>query len=105
LDPQNENLNRGVLRKMAAVSGGEFFEPAQLSDIVPVFDRISKDIRNRYTIGYVPDETNDKRIIRTVKVAANRNGRKLIVHTRTKYSTAIASKDTASAANRTEARP
>lgn len=99
LDPQNEDQNRGVLRKIAAVTGGEFFEPAELSDIVPVFDRISKDIRNRYTIGYVPDETNDKRIIRTVKVAAALNGRKLIVRTRTKYSTAVASKDTARAVN------
>lgn len=86
LDPQNHDLNPGVLRKMASVSGGEFFEPAESSDIVPVFDKISKDIRNRYTLGYVPDETNDKRIIRRVRVLANENGRKLIVHTRRKYS-------------------
>jgi VWFA-related protein len=86
LDPQNNDLNPRVLRKMAAVSGGEFFEPAESSDIVPVFDKISKDIRNRYTIGYVPDETNDRRVIRRVKVVANENGRKLIVSTRRRYS-------------------
>lgn len=86
LDPENRDLNPGVLRKMAAVSGGQFFEPSESSDIVPVFNKISKDIRNRYTIAYVPDETKDKRVIRTIKVAANVNGRKLIVHTRRKYS-------------------
>ncbi len=86
LDPQNHDLNPGVLRKMAAVSGGEFFQPSQLSDIIPVFNRISKDIRNRYTIGYVPDETNDRRVIRMVKVAATGNGRKLLVRTRRAYS-------------------
>lgn len=92
LDPENHDLNPGVLRKMAAVSGGEFFQPAGLSQIVPVFNKISKDIRNRYTIGYVPDETHDKRVIRTVKVTAVRNGRKLIVRTRTAYSTVPFSK-------------
>lgn len=86
LDPQNHDLNPGVLRKMATVSGGEFFEPVESSDIVPVFDKISKDIRNRYTIGYVPDETHNRRIIRRVKVLANEKGRKLMVRTRRKYS-------------------
>jgi hypothetical protein len=79
-----------VLRKLARVSGGEFFEPSRLSDIIPVFNRISKDIRNRYTIAYVPDGKDDRRVIRTVKVTAKRNGRELTVHSRSKYSMAVA---------------
>ena len=86
-DPLNHDLNPGVLRKMAAVSGGEYFQPYELSQIIPVFNKISTDIRNRYTIGYVPDETSDTRVIRTVKVTASENGRKLIVRTRKAYST------------------
>ena len=86
LDPNNRELNPSVLKKMAAISGGEFFEPADESQIVPVFDRISKEIRNRYTIAYVPNETTDRRLIRSVKVSAEENGRRLTVRTRRSYS-------------------
>jgi hypothetical protein len=74
-----------------------------------VFDKISKDIRNRYTLAYAPDETSDKRVIRTIKVAANESGRKLIVHTRRKYSIIPYSKsvpdNTASVVQATENQP
>lgn len=92
LDPQNKDLNPGVLRKMASVSGGEYFQPEELSQILPTFNRIAKDIRNRYTIAYVPDEINDKRAVRKVKVTAEENGRKLAVRTRRAYSTMAFSK-------------
>lgn len=109
LDPENRDLNPGVLRKMAAVSGGQFFEPSEPSAILSVFDKISKDIRNRYTVAYVPDETQDRRVIRTIKVVANENGRKLIVHTRRKYSIVPFSRpvpeDTATAEHTAERRP
>ena len=81
-----EEWNPGALRKIANLSGGEYFQPETLDQVVPVFKKISKDIRNRYTIGYVPDEANDKRTIRQVKVIAEENGRKLAVRTRTSYS-------------------
>ena len=84
-DPDDHETNPGVLRKLASVSGGEFFEPAKLDDIIPVLTKISKDIRNSYTIGYVPDETNDKRTLRSVKVAAQENSKKLSVRTRSMY--------------------
>ena len=84
-DPDDYEVNRHVLRKIAHVSGGEFFEPEELAQVLPVFNKISEDIRNRYTIGYVPDEENDKRRVRTVKVTAQENGRKLDVRTRVTY--------------------
>ncbi len=56
LDPDDRDLNPKVLRKFASVSGGEFFEPSRLEDVVPLFEKISADIRNRYTIGFIPDE-------------------------------------------------
>lgn len=86
-DPEDHDLNPGVLRKMSSLTGGEFFEPEQLTDMVPVFDKISKDIRNSYMLGYVPDEINDKRVLRTVKVTASEANRKLVIHTRTTYTT------------------
>jgi VWFA-related protein len=84
-DPEDRDLNPGVLRKFASVSGGEYFQPGQLSEVIPVFQEISKDIRNRYSIGYVPDEATDKRQIRSVKVTAQDRGQRFVVKTRTTY--------------------
>ena len=86
-DPEDRDLNPGVLRRIASISGGQFFEPATLEEVVPVFHKIAQDIRNCYTVGYVPDEITDKRTVRTVKVVARENGRKLAVRTRTTYTT------------------
>lgn len=83
-DPEARDLNPGVLRRFAGVSGGEYFEP-DLTEVVGAFNKISKDLRNRYTLAYVPDETNDRRAVRTVKVTAQQDGRKLLVRTRSSY--------------------
>jgi Ca-activated chloride channel family protein len=85
MDPEDRDLNPGVMRKLASVSGGEFFQPATTPEVVPILRKISSDIRHRYVIGYVPDETNDKHVVRTVKVKADAEGRKLVVRTRTSY--------------------
>jgi len=87
-DKDDLDANPDVLRKMAHISGGEFFAPQKLDDVLPIFNQISADIRNRYTIGYTPDEVNDKRTIRTVKLTATMDGQKLRVRTRTSYTTA-----------------
>jgi len=84
-DPEDRSLSPGVLRKMSNISGGEFFEPESIANITPVFDKISKDIRQRYTVGFVPDEIKDKRVLRSVKVVAREGDRKLLVRTRTSY--------------------
>ena len=85
-DPENHDLNPGVLRKLANVSGGEYFEPKTLDQIIPTFEKISKDIRNRYTVGFVPDDLRNQRPVRSVKVKAEEQGHKLLVRTRTTYS-------------------
>ena len=94
-DREDHDLNPGVLRKISNISGGEFFQPDTLQDVMPVFEKISKDIRNCYSIGYVPDEINNKRPVRTVKVMATEDNRKLIVRTRTAYTTTPLSQLTA----------
>jgi VWFA-related protein len=85
-DQNDQELNPGVLHKLANVSGGEYFQPGSLNEMIPVFEKISKDIRNRYTVGYIPDEIGDGRAVRSVKVSAQEDGRKLSVRTRTSYS-------------------
>jgi Ca-activated chloride channel homolog len=80
--------NPGILQKMARLSGGEYFQPPSLSDVIPVFHKIAKDVRNRYTICYAPDPTLDpaKYPDRSIRVAASAPGhRKLNARTRTTY--------------------
>jgi VWFA-related protein len=87
-DEDDKDQQPGVLKKLSKISGGEFFQPRTMNDIIPVFEKIGRDIRSRYTIGYVPPAAVDssKRIVRAVKVTAvNANGKKLTVRTRTSY--------------------
>jgi VWFA-related protein len=85
IDPDNNDLKPGILRRFAAISGGDYFEPRKLEDVPPVFARISQDIRHRYTVGFVPEEEHDRRILRTVKVMAERAGERLFCKSRSTY--------------------
>ena len=86
---EDPDRNPGTLRKLARLSGGDYFNPATLGEVIPIFHQIAKDIRNRYTITYAPDSTVDpaKQPIRSIRVKAwNSRGEKLKVRTRTQYS-------------------
>ena len=83
-DPDDPYRNPGVLRKIASESGGESFLPKNADDVVPICEKIAKDIRNRYTIGYVPKHTGPG--VRTLAVIATAPGEgKLTVRSRTTY--------------------
>ncbi len=87
LDPQDSDLQPAILKKFAHISGGEYFQPEKLDDVPKVLDKISQDIRNRYSLGFAPPtETGDKPT-HQIKVTASSDGRKLMVRTRTAYST------------------
>ncbi len=86
LDPQDRDLNPGVLRKIAAASGGDYFQPDSIRDVAQTFQRISRDIRNRYSFAFRPAESSSKRQIHQLKVTAyDSSGRRLLVHARTSY--------------------
>jgi Ca-activated chloride channel homolog len=89
VDKGDEDFNPHLLRKISAITGGLYFQPQTMDDVIPVFKNISKDIRSRYTIGYVPAETNAKRQVRSIKVSVHSEGRKLIVKSRTSYSISL----------------
>jgi Ca-activated chloride channel homolog len=44
--------NPKVLRRLAQETGGEAFFPSKLSETVEICQRIARDVRNQYTIGY-----------------------------------------------------
>lgn len=90
-DPFDADLNPKVLRKLSAMTGGQYFQPESQDQVQSVFQTICRDIRSRYSIGYIPAiNKSDKRLVHKVKVTAgDENGRKLSVLTRTSYTTAF----------------
>ena len=88
-DPDDRDKNPGFLRKISTLTGGECFIPDKLTDLVGVCKKIAKDIRNRYSIGFVPATTERVGEVRRIKVVASAPDRgKLIVRTRTHYTAA-----------------
>lgn len=89
----DRDKNPGFLKKLASITGGEYFQPEALSQLVSVCEKIAQDIRSRYSIGYVPANRNFDGNVRKLKVAAEARDRgKLSVRTRTHY---VASNDEA----------
>src|SRR3712207_6974662 len=39
-------------------SGGEYYEPENINHLVGVCEKIARDIRNRYSLGFAPDASN-----------------------------------------------
>jgi VWFA-related protein len=85
-EPDDPDRNPQVLEHIARVSGGESFLPKGLDEVTPICRQIATDIRNRYTIGYIPDHGGSKAALRKIRVVAVAPDRgKLIVRTRTSY--------------------
>jgi VWFA-related protein len=85
----DSDRNPRALRKLARLSGGDYFNPSELDDVIPIFHQIAKDIRHRYTITYAPDPHLDATAhpVRSIQVEArNAQNEKLKVRTRTQYS-------------------
>jgi Ca-activated chloride channel homolog len=83
-DQDDPERNPGVLEKLAHISGGAVYFPKQLDQVIPVCKGIAKDIRTRYTIGYIP--SLEGKPVRHIKVVASAPGHEsLIVRTRTSY--------------------
>ncbi len=83
-DEDDPERNPAVLEKLSRVSGGVPYFPKKLEEIGPICKQIAKDIRTRYTIGYIPSsEGKPERRIKVV--ASSPEHPKLIVRTRTNY--------------------
>ena len=84
-DDDDPDKNPAVLNRIAHISGGGAYFPKTLDEIAPICREIAKDIRSRYTIGYVPPAA-EKTSERHVKVSAtSADGKRLVVRTRTRY--------------------
>jgi len=85
-DAADPDRNPGVLRRFARATGGEAFFPGQPNEVVAICKRIAHDIRNQYTIGYVPANPAPPGAYRAIRVVAGTPGRsRLFVRTRAGY--------------------
>ena len=85
VDPLDHEAKPGRLKQLAEVSGGEAFEPHETSEIPAILQHIARDIRNMYTIGYVPSRTGGAGLHRIRVTASAANGAALRVRTRQGY--------------------
>jgi VWFA-related protein len=79
-DPENKDPH--FLRELAKTTGGEAFFPETLRQVAPICERVAHDIRNQYTISYVPTNQKQDGTYRAIQVRA-RGG--FAVNTRTGY--------------------
>jgi len=85
-DNDDPDRDPGILRQIARISGGEAYFPPDASVMVPVCRKIAKEIRTRYTIGYLPRPSSKSSSSRHVQVNASAPGHaKLTVRARTSY--------------------
>ena len=66
-DPIDREGNPKLLKRLAAETGGEAFEPDRLSDVPETLKHIARDIRSAYSLGFAPASTNDGQL-RKLKV-------------------------------------
>lgn len=89
LDAEDRDWNPSVLRSLARASGGEAFFPRQLDEVVAICDRIAHDIRNQYTLGYVPISAAQPGAYHKIRMSARQAGSgKLSVRARSGYAEA-----------------
>src|SRR5205814_3216387 len=55
-DNQDLDRNTGVLKSLAHTTGGKRFLPRSPGELLQVCERIAREIRSGYTIGYVPPD-------------------------------------------------
>jgi VWFA-related protein len=85
-DLSDEERNPRVLKRLARETGGEAFFPHELDEVLAICERIARDIRHQYTIGYVPTNTARDGSHRAIRVLARLKGSgRLSVRTRTGY--------------------
>ena len=83
---EDADRNPGVLRRLAAETGGDAFFPKEFNEAVAICERIARDIRHQYTIGYHSAGTAQPGAYRTIRVAVGGAGSgKLFVRARAGY--------------------
>lgn len=85
-EPDDPDRNPKVLQRLAQETGGEAIFPTRLSETVQTCERIARDIRDQYTIGYSSPNASRDGTYHKVRLTARMNGNgNLSVRTRAGY--------------------
>jgi Ca-activated chloride channel family protein len=91
VDPMDTEADPGFLKQLSESTGGVAFRPKTAAEIEDILQGVARDIRNMYTIGYVPSDEAaarqvSKEALRRVSVDVRLpTGQKLAVRTRRAY--------------------
>ncbi|MFZ1086445.1 MAG: VWA domain-containing protein [Terracidiphilus sp.] len=89
-DERDGDQNPGVLKRFAKETGGEAFFPESSKEIASICEAIARDIRNQYTLAYVPTNSKLSEGYRSIEVKVSAPGHEhLSVRTRTGYSVTL----------------
>jgi VWFA-related protein len=87
-DEEDPDRNPRVLKQLAATTGGEAYFPRELSEVTAICERIAREIRHQYTIGYAPSNPIRDGKYRTIRVVARgKDHGRMTVRTRAGYFT------------------
>jgi Ca-activated chloride channel family protein len=85
-DEQDGDQNPAVLKRLAKEAGGEAFFPQSSRDITAICEGIARDIRNQYTLTYIPKIASPDGRYRTIVARASSHDRGHVsVRTRAGY--------------------
>jgi VWFA-related protein len=85
-DRDDRDAKPQLLRRLAAATGGEAFFPDANEAVQPALERIARDIRSSYSIGYVPPKGPGDGTPHRVRVDVRpSDGRKLDARARSTY--------------------
>ena len=91
-DPGDPDSNPRVLARLAKATGGEAFLPETVKEVTPICERIARDIRNQYTIAYVPTNRQQDGTRRAIREKGQAPGiGRLVLRTRTGYTAPLTS--------------
>jgi Ca-activated chloride channel family protein len=86
IDPLEEDANPKRLKQLAQASGGQAYFPRDARQVADVLQRIARDIRSAYTMGYVPADRPSGAAFRRIRVVASvPRGQSVVVRTRAGY--------------------
>lgn len=86
VDEFQSDVNPGVLRKLADATGGEAYFPKSADQLPAISQQIARDLREQYTLAYLPANTDKSGSYRIIRVTVpKRKGLK--IRTRAGYVT------------------
>jgi Ca-activated chloride channel family protein len=99
----DEEENPGLLRKLCKDTGGIAYFPREGETVANVSKEIARDLREQYTLGYVPQNMKRADAFRKIEVKVNAPGHdRLRVRTRKGYSPAAVKQPTAQSGSGTK---